>query len=291
MAKKEKEKDQSFYVINIKLRDKESNNDLTKTDYVRIFERLYKNRVHKKSSATKHCILRNQFIEKIGEEVVYMSGLLAQFTYIENEKWFNLKSLDIDEEFSAPDGLFPDPKMTEYIFIPKAHRFCYKVSSEFQTNPYPIKNYLQSALMEVCNSNEYIQVDVETEQTTIDKILVSPTIKKISIDINYSNFDNGGVLKKFVEDDVRESNMSRLKIEAIRKPGKSIEVNKSKILSGAISSAISNGEAIANVVDVNGKNKIIKTTDFPLKEFVRGFPSRFNALVHDKIMNLFRNDN
>ena len=291
MSKKQKEKEFYFYVINIKLRDKESKSDLKPSDYTRVFKSLFNNRVHKRSSNTKHCIIKNLFEEKENNEVVYLSGLIAQFTYIENEKWFNVKSMDIDEEFAAPEGLFPDAKMTEYVFIPKAHRFCYKITSEFQTNPYPIKNFFEKALNEVCKPNEYVQVDVETDASTIELILASPVIKKLIIDINYSNFDSGNILKRFVDDDVRQSNTSRLKIEATQKPGVSIDVKESKILSGAISSSLSNGETQARVIDEKGKTHTVKTSDFPLKDHVFGFPSRFNALVHNKIMEMFRNGN
>jgi hypothetical protein len=41
-------------------------------------------------------------------------------------------------------------------------------------------------------------------------------------------------------------------------------------------------------LDENDRVQHIKTTNFPLKESVYGFKSRFNHLVYDKVMNIFR---
>ncbi|MDO5665453.1 MAG: DUF4747 family protein [Bacteroidia bacterium] len=137
---KQKEKLQYFYVINVKLKSKKTNQDLKPSDYTRLFNAVYIKRIHESSSNTKHCILKNLFTEKDENgKIQFLNGILAQFTYIENEKWFDIEALDIDEEFKIPNGLFPDTKMTEYIFIPNIHRFAYKTNSNFYASPYTIK--------------------------------------------------------------------------------------------------------------------------------------------------------
>jgi hypothetical protein len=288
MRKQERQKYQYFHILNIKLRNKLTNKDLKEEDYVRIFKEMNDKKIHSESSASKHCIFRSMFLEKENNIVKYITGTLAQFTYISNERWFNLNSLDIDEEFKVPNGLFPDAKITEIVFVPKAHRMVYKLSSEFKTNPYTIKKFLETSLNQVCNDNEYVQVDVETDTSTIEKIISAHFLKKNLIDINYSNFDFGGDIKDFIENDIRASNSSRLRIEATQKPNNSINVKDSKILTGALESSISNGESVATIIDGNGRVNTIKTSNYPRKEFVHGVISSFHRLAYEKIINIFR---
>lgn len=290
MRKEEREKHQYFYLLNIKLRDKRSNKDLCEHDYIRLFKDVYNQKIHAESSASKHCIFRTLFFDDDINGVKFISGTLAQFTFIKNDKWFSLKSLDIDEEFKVPNGLFPDAKITQVIFVPKAHRLAYKINTDFKTKPYTIKKFLTIALNEVCKDNEYVQIDVETDYSSFEKIMNANFIKKLTIDINYSNFDNGGDFKEFIENDIKASDSSRLIIEATHKPNKTIKIKESQILTGALESSISNGESEAKIIDENGRVDTIKTSDYPLKEHVYGVISSFNRLVLEKIMKRFRSD-
>lgn len=290
MRREEKQKYQYFYILNIKLRDKRSNKELKETDYIRLFKDVYEKKIHAESSSSKHCIFRTLFFEDNHNGIKYVTGTLAQFTYIKNDRWFSLKSLDIDEEFKVPNGLFPDAKITQVIFVPKAHRLAYKINSDFKTKPYTIKKFLISALNEVCKENEYVQIDVETDFSSFEKILNANFIKKLTIDINYSNFDNGGDFKEFIENDIKASDSSRLVIEATQKPNKTIKIKESQILTGALESSISNGESEAKIIDENGRVDTIKTSNYPLKDYVYGVISSFDRLVLEKIINRFRNN-
>lgn len=108
------------------------------------------------------------------------------------------------------------------------------------------------------------------------------------IDINYSNLDISDDLKQFVEEDIKASNSSRLKIEATQKPDVSIAIKNSKILTGALEASASDGEAEASIVDENNRVQTIKTSSFPRKESIFGTATRFNTLIYEKIMNIFR---
>lgn len=288
MAKAQKERHFGFHILNVKLRDSRTKKDLLPADYVKLFKKVYNQKIHKESSPNKHCIFRFLFEEKEKNKVQYLSGTFAHFTFIQNDKWFNLKSMDLDTEFKIPDGLFPDAKIADFVFIPEVHRFCYKVTNEFKVNPYPIKKFLEMALDKATEKNQFVQVDVETDVSTLNAILSARVIKKLHIDINYSNADFGIDAKKFVDDDIRNSNSSRIIIEATQKPYKSIEVNQSQILKGAIESSISNGETTAKIIDENNKTQTIKTKNFPRNESVFGLGNRFNQLVYEKVLKIFK---
>jgi len=288
MAKPEKTKHHYFYILNVKLRQSLSQKDLKPEDYIRVFTQMYRKKIHKESSHGKHCIIKSLFTEKDGDKIVYLSGTIAQFTYIENSRWFDLKTMDLDEEFKVRDGLFPNAVVTDFVFIPEAHRFCYKVLSNIQISPYPVKHFLEFAIDEVAKKNEYCQVDVETDRSTIKKILNAREIKRLTIDINYSNVDTGGVTRMFVENDIRASNAKKIKMTVIQKPNISLDIKRSQILNGALEAAESNGEAEALIVDENNRTQKIKTQNFPRKENIFGTASRFNQLVFEKIMSIFR---
>ncbi|MDB5159484.1 MAG: hypothetical protein JWR50_4191 [Mucilaginibacter sp.] len=289
MAQPEKNRYHYFYIINVKLRKKNSTKDLLPKDYIRLFKDLYNKKIHAESSTSKHCIIRFMFDNKDSHDnIEYLSGTLAQFTYIQNERWFNLQSLDLDNEFKVPDGLFPDAVITEYVFIPAAHRFCYRSSSEIRITPYSAKKFLEIALNEVCKEDEIVHVDVESDKTSIETIFSAKELRKLIIDINYSNLDTGDDYMKFVEDDLKDSNGSRFKFEASQKPGVSLDIKKSKILTGALEASVSNGDAEATILDDNDRVQKIKTSNFPRREFIHGTLTRFNDLVAEKVMRIFR---
>src|ERR1700744_2942357 len=74
MAKTEKSRYHYFYILNIKLRKKNSTKDLPTSDYVRLFKDLYRNKIHKESSSSKHCIIRFLFEEKSNQKIDYLYG-------------------------------------------------------------------------------------------------------------------------------------------------------------------------------------------------------------------------
>lgn len=100
MPQTEKNRHHNFYILNIKLRKHHSNLDSKPEDYIRLLRTVYTKKNHRESSQGKHCIFKFMFEEKEGGEVIYLSGTFFQFTFIKNEKWVNLNSLDFDEEFN-----------------------------------------------------------------------------------------------------------------------------------------------------------------------------------------------
>ena len=290
MQKKEKEKYFNFYILNVKLKNRNTNKHLSEEDYVRLLKNLFKSKIHKASSSQKHCIIQSLFVDKDNDTVNYLSGVLAQFTFHENINWYDLNTLEVDENFKIPNGLFPDAKRTQYIFIPKAHRFVYISNSEFPTNPYTIKRYLNSALDEVAKDNEIVDVDVESDKSTLERIIKSPIIRKLIIEVNYSNPDNTADLQRFFDEDMRDANVGKTKIESTGKEGSSIDLKNSKILYGAAQSSLSNGETFAKIEDINGNVEDLNTQNFPLREKVFGLSARMNQLVFEKIIGLFKNN-
>jgi Domain of unknown function (DUF4747) len=287
MAKAEKERNHDFFILSVKLRHTQSRRDSTPEEYYELFRRIYTKKIHAESSNGKHCIIKLLIDEKDDNgNVQYCHGLLAQFTYIENEKWFNLDTLDLDDEFRVPEGLFPDAVITEIVFIPKAHRIAIRTSSKAKISPYPLKRFFENAAQRVVDASQYVNVDVATSSKTIEEIL-NANVKKIEIDVNYSNFDSGDELSEFIEEQMRESNTSRIETTATQKPGNPIKPRNSVLLSGLIQLAENNGEVKATTINENGRTEVIKTTAHPRKESVKGTMSQFSRLVYEKILRIF----
>lgn len=286
---KSKEKNYQFYILNIKIRRLSSGKDVDTKEYISLFRKLIKSRIHKQSSPTKHCIIPFGFENKEDGTVKYFYGTLAQFTFIATKKWADLKVKDLETEFSIPDGLFPDKKLTEFIFIPSLHRFAYVFSPEFDANPYTIKRFMEFALDELLPKNRLIDVDVESDISTLERIISATVLKKIIIDVNYSNSDTTNKYQQLFDEDMKSGNVGKSHIEATQKKGETIQLTQSKFLYGAALSSLSNGDTVATIVDENGRTRKIETKSFPRKERIQGTAARLYDLMFDKIISLFTN--
>lgn len=290
MAKPEPTRHHKFYILNVKLRDKQNSNDLEAEDYIKLFESAYKKKIHKESSNSKHCIFRTLIPVEGSENILFLKGTFVQFTFIENDSWIDLETMEIDEAFKIREGLFPDPKFFDFVFIPAAHRFCYRVSNGNSASPYAIKKFLKMALDNVSEGN-YVDVDVETDRSTIEKIIQAKHLRKLIIDINYTNHDFGEAAAKQIEKEMRDSKTGKMKIEATAKPGNDIDIYQSTYLEGGIALSESNGETTAKILNSKGRIETIKTENYPFIDSVFSTLSRFSDSTYEYIMKKFRPKN
>lgn len=278
-----KAKDHLFYVINVKLR-KHGKRTAGIEDYRKLFLDVYKNKVHKPSSPGKHCIFKIMVGHKN-----YVSGLLVQFTYIEGKKWLDLNRLEEDGvEIDLPKDIFPDPVETEYIFVPEAHRFAFRTTTNISMSPNSIMKFLELALNEVKDKNDIIQVNIEVTHESIERILKAYKVKKVSLKLNYSNFDFGGDVENMLDEDMNNTSVEDLIMEVKSKKAEGLKLANSKIIRGFINLCKSNGEAEARIINEDGKKEIIKTTDHPEKIRVHSDASSLNERTYNAIINHWR---
>ena len=126
-------------------------------------------------------------------------------------------------------------------------------------------------------------------EKTIEEIINSD-IKEIDITISYSNHDLTDDIRSYIEDDMRNTNVKQLNINAKEKRNEHIILRENRLLKGALLLSQSNGEAKAKIVDSNGRTKTIKTSEFPRVENVTSLMSRFCVKVYEKIINIYRNN-
>ena len=270
-----------YFIINVKIRRLNSTDDLSANEYVRIFREFYLSGITGRSARQKECVLITQGQQTINEEPVFV-GQFAQVTNVNNRKWFDRNSRALDTSFRIPERYAANAAITEYVFIPSIHRFAYRVTAANLIPAYSTKLFLQLALSRHLSTGYVVDVDVESDDATIDRILEAPELLRLEIHINYSNNDFTDDLQKFVEEDMKASNTGQLTIKAVQKPGNSIDVNGSKILSGALEASVSNGDASATIKDGDGKKQVIKTVDNPKKVIIQASSeNRISTLIND----------
>jgi Domain of unknown function (DUF4747) len=270
----------AFYTINIKLRKNNNSRDATREEYIDIVRKIYARKIHKPSSNGKHCIIRYLVDRKENENIIYQYGIIAQFTYFENKSWFDIDTLDVDTQFKIRDGLFPDAVETEFVFDPENHKFSFITKSSIAISPYPLKSFWEEALNAVKEDSDFIHVDVITSKDFVEKLSHAIQVKRLEIDLNYSNSGIGSITKEIIDRDLKKSNAKSTSIIVVAKRNEGININESDIIKGALELSEEDGEAKAKVIDQTGNLVDISTKNFPKKDF-------FDSNLIHKIENLF----
>jgi hypothetical protein len=220
-----------------------------------------------------------------------MYGRIAQFTYFENKDWFDIQTLDLDAEFTIRDGLFPDAVETDFLFAPDEHKFTFITKSSISINPYPVRRFWEEALIAVKDEGDYVHVDVVTSKEFSTKIHTAREVRRLEIDLNYSNAGIGSLSKEIIDEDLRKSNAKAAKIVATAKPNESLQIQESTILTGGIELAEEDGEASARIVDESGNLVNISTKQFPKKNFFDSNSIHLFENLYDKIKGLWPRQN
>jgi len=200
-------------------------------------------------------------------QIEYLYGCITQFTYFENKNWFDIGTLDLDKQFQLRDGLFPDSADADFIFDPYSHKFAYIKKSAISISPYPIRNFWEEALNAVKDENEFIHVDVVTGDDFQKLLLESRQIRRLEIDLNYSNSGIGSITKELLDDDLKGVNPKSASLVIVAKPNETLQIDDSDIVKGALELAQEDGDARAKIIDNNGNLVDISTRSFPEKAF------------------------
>lgn len=277
----------AFFSINIKLRKDNNNRDATRQEYIELIKKVYSRKIHKPSSSGKHCIIRYLLENKENDSIKYMYGKIAQFTYFENKSWFDIDTLDVDSHFQLRDGLFPDAVETDFIFDPDNHKFSFITKSSIAISPYPLRLFWEEALNSVKDGDEFIHVDVVTSRDFSTKLYNSRVIKRLEIDLNYSNSGIGSLSKKVIDTDLKKTNAKNATIIVVAKKNESLNINESDIIKGALELSEEDGEAKAKIIDESGNLVDISTRQFPKKDFFDSNDIHFLPNFFEKIRHIW----
>lgn len=278
------EKNFSIQIVNIKLM---SNNRQGDEAYKNIVSQIKNPKIHIPIyGENQHMILRTQFstLARVGEEnieVIY--GKISKYVIIDSDDWINLSSMEV-ENVDLPTNLFPNLKETNYFFIPRAHRFAFVKDQGISANN--VHKFLSNAVAQVIENDEQSEVIIEQSEDIFDRIINAESVKKLLISISYSNADTGDEAYEFMDSQIRESEMKRLKLEATPNQNGDIKTG-SLLIKGALKVAQSNGYVQATIIENNTKIKI-DTKTHPRILNTKCEEVNLLGYVVNQIMNIFR---
>ena len=278
------EKNFSIQIVNIKLM---SNNRQGDEAYKNIVSQIKNLKIHIPIyGENQHMILRTQFstFARVGEEnieVIY--GKISKYVIIDSDDWINLSSMEV-ENVDLPTNLFPNLKETNYFFIPRAHRFAFVKDQGISANN--VHKFLSNAVAQVIENDEQSEVIIEQSEDIFDRIINAESVKKLLISISYSNADTGDEAYEFMDNQIRESEMKRLKLEATPNQNGDIKTG-SLLIKGALKVAQSNGYVQATIIENNTKIKM-DTKTHPRILNTRCEEVNLLGYVVNQIMNIFR---
>lgn len=267
-------------VFNIKLI---SNNRKGEEAYIDIFNKLHARKTTVNTMSDKYAKLRTQ---SWAYEKNILTGMLVYFTQLNDKGWYNDKTNKI-EEHDTDDHLHPNGKECQYYFIPKIHRFCFIDDNKVSvTNVF---KFLSKGLAEVIEEDEEIQVFIEQSNDGIDKIFNAASISRIVLQASFTNNDLTDDFEKLMDDDLRNSNISELNMNVKSTKAKSIDLEHSKIISGGIKLAQSNGFVEATIIDSKTlKKETIKTRNYHLRLKIESKPGHEAKTIFDKLLSIFK---
>lgn len=230
-------------------------------------------------------ILRTQFgdivkVNNIDWKILY--GVISKYTVIDGKDWLNLNNMEV-QNIELPSNTFPNLKDSEYIFVLNAHRLAI-VSNDMNINS--VEKFLLGAIKKVINEDETYEVVIEQEEDIFERIIQAESVKKLLIDISYSNADTGDEAYAFMDDQIRKSEMKRLKLEATPNHNGNIKTDQ-LLISGALKVAQSNGYAKATIVE-NGSRIKIDTKDHPKTLFIKCEETLLRLNIVTRIIEMFR---
>lgn len=270
-------------ILNIKLYSNERRGDEA---YADLFDKIFRDKVSINVRGAHRVIIRRMIRQRINGELT-LYGKISRFTQIEGTDWLNLVSLE-REEIVLPDDVFPDLVETDFYFIPRAHRFAFVIKSGSVT----LKNievFLENSINRVLSKGE--KADIVTEQSSdgFDEILNAKEIKRIKVEISYSNADNYREAAALLDNQLKNSNTKDLILQAVPDHGENIDLDQSPVLSGAFELAKSNGSVESKIIDENNKQKIVKTKNYPKKIQVTATEVEdIKPKIIQRIIQLFR---
>lgn len=270
------------FAFNVKLRSNERSGSEA---YIALFEKMFSEKIIGTPKRGNSMILRTQFKTVIdGNTIIY--GKLARFTKLDSDEWINLDSLE-KSQYELPANLFPNLKETDYVFVPQAHRFCIrKISNGMSV--YQVEEFLKDSLAKCRTSTEQVEVHVEQSISSIEKILNAQAVRRIDLEISYTDNDIGDEASSYVDEILKEMNANKMKMTVSPDQTNTLSI-ENKFLRGAVELAKSNGTVIASIINNESKNERVITKEHPEEIPIHADnEEKFNSAVFQKIMSIFR---
>ncbi len=252
--------------------------------YFDVFQKIFDKEIAINTRSDKYMEIHSL---SVLEDRSAIAGELIYYTRLNNDDWYNKRTKNVETVQVNPD-LNPNAKIGEFYFIPSAHRFCFVLRSG-GISPSQVKVFIDRALRGIYPDKEVV-VEEETSQDFMEKIMQAKSIQKIHVSITYTNDDLTSDFAALWDNDLKESNVGKMDIEAKASDKKGIDLSENKLIKGALELSASNG--YAEVVVKKGKEREeYKTTEYPRTELIRTTIGQKVVAVRDRILSIFRETN
>jgi hypothetical protein len=162
----------------------------------------------------------------------------------------------------VPEHLKPNLREGLYLFSPKHHKLFFETAF---LSPQSFSRLITSLFSQDPIYEKYGQVDVNVQSTqeAIEKILSIPRITRLDINFTMPNPDDLGALEQKIKDRLEKQHIRRIKQEATSTHKEGVKPDlETKAL---MSVALQNGEV--NAVGYEGEQqKMLSTKDHPLTQ-------------------------
>lgn len=280
-----KELNYKVQMINVKLMSIERSGDAA---YADIIQKINQSKISIPIRGDKHMILRTLFknvVEVGGKNWEVLYGKISTYTVIDGKDWINLENMEV-QSVDLPQNIFPNLKESDYFFIPGAHRLAFVVMSGFSAKF--VETFLREAISQVVDEGEDFLVTKEQDESDFEQLFEADIVKKLEIDVSYSNQDAGDEAMEFMDEQIKAAHMKRMKIEGTPDNTGNIDVNV-KILKGAIGLAQHYGKVTASIVK-NGVSSKIETDLHPKTIALKCKETLLRKNIVTQVVNLFRSN-
>ncbi|WDF68699.1 DUF4747 family protein [Sphingobacterium oryzagri] len=246
MAKKS-----TFFILNVKLQNVE-NNDERSSRYRELISELSNDRHILKVRAKNAAVI--MYASYGDSSIPYIYGRIAKGIQLDGQEIEVIKDGNQSTEINDPNSV-KLPNVARYIFVPLAHRLCVE---KVANGPLPneVEKYLKDFLVRYLKKDEKIEVILEKDEQTIDRILKAKTVLEINYKISYTNEDIGSAMDTLFDKELKDSKIGQIEVKAkADNDVDGLKINGTPILEGGIKLAESNGEIKRAVIIPKGKTK------------------------------------
>lgn len=237
--------------------------------YIEIFQYVYRKKLPINVRGQEFFILEQA--RKARDQNI-INGTFARFTQIDpTAPWFDIENLakaddDDIKKISIPFHLRPNYSAFFFRFDADAHIFFFEKRGPGQrVSPFQIEKFLHDLFLSGYKDGS-INVNLISDEASVDRIFSIPIIKKIEMTVLLPNPDVNEHLEKKIKERMRTINVRRWTEEYEAPPGESIKPDKEMKEFASITPA--NGDTKATGMDGN-KRIEMSTKNFPLEESVR----------------------
>lgn len=277
-----------FEVINIKLQTNKTPEERHES-YKSIILDLVKSQLHSAVGENKHLIIYSAISKVSDAGIEYIYGRIGKGIYFEKE---NGSAIDIKKSATEPETFdttkIYNPNLTDYIFIPSAHRLCVKMGDKISGND--VRKFLYVNIPLVMDKNDKIEVEIENEEKAIQEILTALKIHKIDYVISYTNDDTLNAAASLFEKRLKKSQIGKINVKAEADHHDFMKFAGEEILEGGIELAENNGNInSAEITNSKGIRKTVTTKDKPKRIKIQCDYEKFRNVIVSTIMSMYRN--